>query len=372
MPDVFARLHGSVDGLTTTSDAFGGQDEPPELKAQVETLIEAAQIQAGVAQSMIKRLFPAAERHLPSGSHYDSDWESGWLKERRVAHEGILRLYLERVTGDTLKAFYEAEQAWSRFEDRAALDTYLRSIDLSRVQDVIGSLETYEDQFAPEQVIPATIVLLNLLPDLPQKGHGMFEIGTTMVVCRVTYRLLRSMTNSEAVQEAVQQILPELTTLSSKLALITQVGHREGTGDRLVSEGADKAFLKSWREEVRRASVEQFVKEWDLLGALSAAKFEADASEKDVDISASPDMTLAILRAARGEAVHQPVESRAERRFPRLDWGALIKLYGDKSALRQRVEALRAVRPCDADAAALLDLADKYLGGWRPNEFGDE
>ena len=34
---------------------------------------------------------------------------------------------------------------------------------------VIGSLETYEDQFAPEQVIPATIVLLNLLPDLPEK-----------------------------------------------------------------------------------------------------------------------------------------------------------------------------------------------------------
>ena len=168
---------------------------------------------------MIKHLFPAAEWHLPGGSHYGgSDWESRWLKERRVAHEDILRLYLERVTGDSLQAFYEAEQAWSRFRDRTALDAYLRSIDLSRVQDVIGSLETYEDRFTPEHVIPATIVLLNLLPDLPQKSRGMFELSTTMVVVRVTYRLLRSVKNSGAVQETVQQILPELTTLSSKLA----------------------------------------------------------------------------------------------------------------------------------------------------------
>ena len=98
MPDVFTRLHGSVDGLTTTSEAFGSRNEPPELKAQVEALIEAAHIQAGVAQSMIKRLFPAAEWHLPGGSSCDSNWKSGWLKERRVAHEDILRLYLERVT----------------------------------------------------------------------------------------------------------------------------------------------------------------------------------------------------------------------------------------------------------------------------------
>ena len=116
MPDVFALLHGSVDGLTTASDAVGNRNEPPELKAQVEALIKAAHIQAGVAQSMIKRLFPAAEWHLPGGSSYDSNWKSGWLKERRVAHEDILRLYLERVTGDSLQAFYEAERAWSRFE----------------------------------------------------------------------------------------------------------------------------------------------------------------------------------------------------------------------------------------------------------------
>ena len=109
-----------------------------------------------------------------------------------------------------------------------------------------------------------------------------------------------------------------------------------------------------------------------MLRALLAAKLEADASEKHLDIPASPDMTLAVLRTARSESLQQSVERRAVRRFPHLAWDALIKLYGDESTLRQRVEASRVVRPSDADDVDLLDLADKYLGGWRPNEFGDD
>lgn len=139
-------------------------------------------------------------------------------------------MYLERVAGDSLLAFYEAEKAWSRFADRKALDTYLRSIDIGRLQDVIGALESYEDQFAPDHVVLASIVLLNLLPELPERKRGVFELSTTMVVTRVTYRLLRSLKDPAAIETAVKTILPEVTTLSSKLALITQVGHREVPG----------------------------------------------------------------------------------------------------------------------------------------------
>jgi hypothetical protein len=281
-------------------------------------------------------------------------------------------LYLERVAGDSLLAFYEAERAWSRFQDRDALDSYLRSIDISRLQDVIGSLESYEDQFAPEHVGPATIVLLNLLPELPDRKRGMLEFGPTMVVTRVTYRLLRSLKDPTAIESAVKEILPEVTTLSSKLALITQVGHREGAGHRLISEEADKELLKSWRGEVRSASVELLARDWDLLRTLFAAKFEADPSEADFDIPESPEVTRKILQAARGESRQQSIESRAVRRFPRLDWDALVKLFGDESALRQRIETLKATSPKTAADVDLLALADKYLGGWRPKQFGDD
>lgn len=168
LPDVFARLHSSVDGLTTTAN-FGTNDAP-QLKAQIDGLIKAAGPKGDVVRSMIERLFPAAGRHI-GGSHYGSDWKRRWLKERRVAEESILRLYLERVVGESLQAFTSAEQAWSFAADGDALDRCLRSLDPERLQDVIASLEAYEDQFAPKHVVPCTVTLLNLLPDIP-KGFG--------------------------------------------------------------------------------------------------------------------------------------------------------------------------------------------------------
>jgi predicted KAP-like P-loop ATPase len=111
LPDVFVRLHGAVDGLTKTSDRlYGLREESPGLKEQIDGLIEAAKDRGELVRSMIRRLFPAATRHLPHGSHYGSDWSAGWLRDRRVAHPDILRLYLERVAGESLEAFIEAER----------------------------------------------------------------------------------------------------------------------------------------------------------------------------------------------------------------------------------------------------------------------
>ena len=121
-----------------------------------------------VVRAMIIRLFPAGQRHIVN-NHYSADWKGRWLRERRVAHENILRLYLERVVGEGLRAFTDAEQAWTYMSDGQALDGYLRSLDAERLQDVIASLEAYEDQFAPQHVVPATIVLLNLLPGIPKR-----------------------------------------------------------------------------------------------------------------------------------------------------------------------------------------------------------
>jgi hypothetical protein len=45
-------------------------------------------------------------------------------------------------------------------------------------------------------------------------------------------------------------------------------------------------------------------------------------------------------------------------------------LYGDEDTLRERIEKLKATQPEGIDE--LLQLVDKYLGGWRPDDFGDE
>ena len=362
LPDVFSHLHGAVDALTTTSNA-GIRGDSPQLKAQIDRLVDTAKPQSEVVRAMIDRLFPAAERHI-GGSHYGADWKGRWLRERRIAHEHILRFYLERVAGEGLQAFTAAEHVWAHLADRGALDRHLRSLEPNLLQDVIASLEVYEDQFAAEHVVPGTIVLLNLLPDLPERQRGMFDFGTALTVSRVTLRLIRSLKDPSAAEAAVRQILPELQCLSSKLELIDTVGHRKDVGHKLVSETAATELERAWRMEVRSASADQLAKEGDLLTVLLLTKRMADPSEDPLNISNSPQFTLALLRAAKSETLSQGLESRAVRRSPRLAWDALIQIYGDEATLRARVESIKEIKP--EGAGDLLELADRYLAGWRP------
>jgi hypothetical protein len=372
LPDVFSHMYAAVGALTTTSDNYIGRGDPPHLKAQINQLIEAGGNHDDVVREMVARLFPGAQ-WLIGGPHYRSEgWKNRWLRERRVAHEDVFHLYLERVVGEGLQAFTEAEQAWARMADRLAFDSYLRSLDAERLEDVISSLEAYEDRFAPEHVVPGTIVLLNLMPQLPERQRGILDLDPRTVVRRVVYRLLRSLKPPDKVkvEEAVREILPEVTTLSAKAELIVLVGYREDAGHKLVSEPVARQMEQSLRADVRSASVDALAGEDKLLYILLLTKRDAELTEPTLKIADLPQMTLALLKSARTEVLSQAMGSWAVRRSARLAWDALIELYGNENILRKRIENLKDTQPEGVDE--LLDLAYKYLGGWRPRDFGDD
>lgn len=370
LPDVFTDLHGALNSLTNTSELnYDNSKITEQHKSQIDMLIKASGDRGQVVRAMINRLFPAARRHI-GNSHYGADRKSKWIKERRVAHEDILALYLERIAGDNLLAFLYAERAWSRMADRDAFDSYLRSLDVTRLENVISSLKVYEDQFGPEHVVPGAIVLLNLLPDLPERQWEMFKWDARrMTVNRVIYRLLKSINDPVAVEDAVRQILPELESLSSKKEVIDMIGYQENVGRKLVSEKAAEEFEKTWYHEVRSTSIDDLTREVNILMILLKVKRLEGTSEDSFQIPSSPKLTLALLQDARTEERIHSMESRAVRRIPILAWDVLINIYGDEATLKARVESLKETRPKGADE--LLALAEKYIGGWRPSDFGE-
>ena len=370
LPDLFGEMHKSLEGLTATSGATSGnQGDPPRFKEQIDRLLEVARDHVGVARQLVQHLFPAAQRHI-GGSHYGNEWKNGWLKKRRVAHEDILRLYLERVIGEGLQTFTEAEQAWGQMADGEALDTYLRSLPAERLQDVVSSLVAFEEQFAPEHVVPGSIVLLNLLTHLPDRQLGMFDLEPRQVVGRVVYRLVRSLKDPDAIEAAVRSILPQLTTLSAKAQLITMVGHQEGAGHELVSKSTAHLFEEDWRGEVRSTTNDSLAAEHDLLRTLLFAKRGSGRSEPPLGVPDSPGMTLALLQSTRSEVRSQTLGGRSVKRSPRLQWDVLVELYGSENTLRERIEKLKVTQPRGIDD--LLELVDRYLEGWHPGDFGED
>lgn len=364
LPDVFQQIHSSVDELTSvTGTDYGERKASERMKKKIDRLIEIAGEKSEVVKSLVDRLFPAARRHI-GGSIYGPEWKSDWLLHRRVAHENILKLYLERVVGDDLRSFMCAEEAWRLMSSRQLLDEYLRSVDPLNLQDVIASLEIYESKFSPDQVVPSSIVLLNLLPSLTPRPRGMFALDTSMVVGRVVYRLIRSLKVQVELEKSVGEIYSSLSLLSLKLQLIMMVGYRDGVGHKLVSEAFAKDIEMKWRYEVENSPADILSAETDLLRVYLIAQEGQSSGPPSPAIPDYPGVTLALLRSARSDATSQTYGTRVVKRFPRLAWEAVIKVYGDASLIKQRLSALMLVKPEGEDD--LLALAQKYSSGWKP------
>ena len=363
LPDVFAQIPVNVEALTNVGVMALGQREQGRWKLVIDEVISAAGRREPVATNAIKLLFPAARKFIDN-YHFTSDARQGWLRAKRVAHPDILRLYLERMPSAGLKTHYAAEQAFSLLSDEDALTAYLRSLEPSRIEDVISSLEVFEGEFRPDQVVSGVVALLELLPDLPDRNRGLLDFPTALKVTRVTIRLLRSLGSPQSIEEAVRRILPKLTHLSAKWDVISEVGLRETTGDRMISEEASAALQAQWREEVRRASVATLLGEPELLRVYLAARAGLADEAQPLEVPKTREMILLMLENARTEIRSQAMDSYTITRQPRLMWDSLISVFGSENELMERIDDL--LSSSVVIDPAIRELVEKYRRGWRP------
>ena len=162
-----------------------------------------------------------------------------------------------------------------------------------------------------------------------------------------------------------------------QVELVLQVGHRKKSGHRLVSETAAKEFENMLRNEIRAASADSLAMERNPSRVLVFAKHYGGPTEAPFDIDDALELTFALLRSVRGEMETGSIGSRVVRRSAVLDWECLIDLYGGQEVLETRINDLKArfeilkpwleTRRIPLDKAEhLLELAEKYMSGWRP------
>lgn len=365
-PDLFAAMRGAREALTTPGGIGFGGYEPPELKEAIERLRDDFD-EPELVKAMISRLFPFALRHIENNT-YGHDWQKSFLRKRRVAHRALLDMYYERVAGADLLNFSDAERAHATMHDLEAFEGYFAALEPSRRESVIASLESFEGEFRPEQVVPGTVVLCNVLDELPERPRGMTDFGTNMVVTRVVVRLMRACETPADASAAVAEALPQIRSLSSRHELLSSVGYRENAGLKLIFESDYKRFEAEWREKVRAASADELARERDLALVL----YFAGADDEEVarpDVPDDPAVTNALLESVKGEVRGNTLGSRSIRRSLRLSWDMLCEVCGGEDAWIARYDQLKA---SDLDVAPeLIEIADRYASGWRPRDFAD-
>jgi predicted KAP-like P-loop ATPase len=366
LPDVFANLPSAAGALTgTESDySYTGRADPL-MKTKVESFIAAGGGKSSVVRDAVERLFPAALRYI-ANNHYGSDWLKIWLKERRVAHHDILSFYLEGVAGETLESSWMAEQAFEKLTDAVALDDFMRSLPSDYQVEVINALEAFEDDFPQDAVVPASTVLLNLHQDLSNKPRGMFGFGNDMAVRRLVLRLLRRLATPADTEAAVKEILPGVSRLSDRVLLVTLIGYRKGAGQKLIPEAGAAALERSLRDEIRSATTQQLAADPQSFAAIGWMLRTASANEPGFNLAPDPELSLVLLKGAQNEVRSQPMGSRAVSRETHLYWDGLVEVFGGLPELRNAVESVASTVGEDEDSRAVVELAHKYLTGWRP------
>lgn len=370
LPDVFLGVAKFQAALTTTAENYGfpSQSDSPVLKESITFLLEAAGEEREIALAVIRRLFPAARRHVGDSS-YGSDWRNGWLRARQVAHPDILAFYLERVAGSGMKSFLLAEKAFALLTDATGFEQFLKSIPANELSEVIKSLEIFEGTYPVEAVVPASSVLLNQIGNLPDNQRGMFSIAPQMVVRRVVLRLMKQVTEESDRELAVRQILPLLDTLSAKSEILNLTGHDEGSGHGLIPIEACEGMGGELRGQIRNASPAQLAVEPDLMRLLLWYRKSVLAEEVEYRVPIDDPLDIALLRSAVSEVKSMSMDSRAISRAQQLQWEALTEILGGESEIGRYLARLNNLRETDGELRDLIALANRYSTGWRPTEF---
>ena len=331
LPDVFRRLPSVI--FITEPSLLGLLERDPrgineeQKQEKIKELREAAKTSERQEVAKTSEEQEIVEQMLYHLIKYQTS-ETSLLKEelfrsRRVAHEDILRLYLERVPGSNLSALAKAKEILASMNDRDALDSCIR---LSKPGDwpyIIGHLPRFQDQFRLDHVEPGIIALYNLFPEWFENNL----LSAESIVGGVARALLNQLQTPEEVEAIVRRVLPELTSLYSKTELIHLVGHQQ-VGDGLISEEAEAEFSKELFNHAQSMSIDDLAQEKNLASTLKFIK----SSGRPVAIPDSPKITFVLLRSSLITSEGQPLKS--------LNWYVLIELYGSEDILKARVDSL--------------------------------
>lgn len=369
LPDVFRLMVDNVAALTKTASWGGNDPEEEEHRQAIAAMIKAGEDRQDVVRSVLKRLFPAALRHMGEGS-YGADWASTWLRGRNVAHADILRLYVENVAPEGLLAFSDSERAARLMTNVDDFESYLRSIDPSRLEDVVAALENWEDEYPGSAIVPASMVLLNIIPEMPEGQRDMFgSPDRRFAVSRVVLRLLRRSGDHSATESAADEIYLGLHSLSSKREFLRILGRgKNEEKERITSVDFERKMEKRLFDEIAQSSTSDLGNEWDVMRLLLFAREVAGEDGFQLSLD-DVDLNEKLLRAACSEVRGQSMGSRAVFRVNRLTWDALVEVLESEERIAVLLDTLRERGEIDPTLKELVLLGDKYLSGWRPEDF---
>ena len=340
-----------------------------ETTEKLSAMLERAKDEREILSSVLEILFPATQGFLGRSS-YSPDWNASWRKQRRIACEEVLRIYLQAGLDEGTIPSRKIQELVEALTDESTLVRLLDTLDDQHFEAVLERLEDFEHDFPIEAAPIAVPVLMNRMGGLSGHFIGMFGLPPRLKVIRVVLRLLRRIEDPEDLMATMSAILGKVDTLSGWFELVNLVGHRQSVGHMLVSEDQAKKLEEQFIDRLRSATAEQLVGEWNLcVFSLRTANW-SEGEDKTRLVTrlrehlVEDEFVLTLLCTAVSYAHYN---GHSEKR---LFWDGLAEVFGE--GLADAVDRLAGSPLCQnlpEDVQDTIKLAQRYASGWRPEEW---
>ncbi len=354
LPNDFRRLVAAADALTVTSATRKAERDSQRLMTSSEdssgldrtlqkafnSLVEGAGEQTAVIQAMIHRLFPAGQIFQGQNIELGNEFAAEQFCTRRVAHEHILRIYLEQQVNSDYESLENAEAALSVMSDPRAFDKHLRSLAPEQLQLVLEHLWNFEQHFRDVHVEPSIIVLMNLIPDIPDFYSHIWMGGPSLFVRRIALRLLRVESDGADRDAIIKRVWSKVPSLYGKLELVRLSESKGPGGERLVSEQAAADLKDLLLDEIMRASDDDLARETDPTSILAFAGARLAGTCGQIAGQDNPKLTFRVLWAAQMPSYSGRVDTRVVRKEIHVVTERIIELFGDEETLKDRIRSM--------------------------------
>ena len=210
-----------------------------EIEKELLAMLGRAKGERPVLESVLEILFPATQGFLGRSS-YGPNWIGTWRKQRRVACEEVLRIYLQAGLEAGALQSREIREVVDALTDERELKRQLESFSPQRLEEALDRLADFEQDFAVEAIPAAVPVLIRQMAKLSRHTSSFLGLPPRSKARHVISRLLRKSEDPEALMEDLLTILKKVDTLSGWIYPVEFVGHRERVGLKLVGEGHAK------------------------------------------------------------------------------------------------------------------------------------
>jgi len=345
-PEVFHEIFRNA-GYLTSHHNYGFSTQGNNF----HPLIESFSVDPDWTNNLIGSMFQFGNQYIGKPS-YTREFESTWIRERRVATRRILDYYQTKTEDDGLKLQLLAEKV-AQLEDSDLIAEQIQKLNSHEIETVLELLLP----MAKDGIIAKSDELLlgvfRVYPKLKKREpESILDLGPYLAVRRLVVAVLQQIVQKD---QFAKTLFPRISNLLARIHFVEVIGNIPNVGQGFISSEVDKELSRQISSELSSLQDSSFI---SLGSPMEVLTLNAQLNQTWVCTQVNPFNPIVaevIFKDSVSYGYRQEMGSGSGEVMRVLNWAGLRHIYGEDSSIQKAFDGLENL---DEELQAIKKLID--------------